>query len=149
MRSVLLALALLVGFVAPSRAADTQLTILASSTTGIWYPMGMALSSIYGNAIKGVSFTVQATQASVENLRLLEAGDDELAFTLSDSLANAVSSKEAGSDRLRGVAALYPSYVHLIASKESGITTLGHLKGKRVSLGAPSNRAPQSLPPSF
>jgi uncharacterized protein len=71
----------------------------------------------------------------VENLRLLEAGDGELGFTLADTLASAVSSKEAGSDRLRGVAALFPGYVHLVDSKESGIKTLADLKGKRVSLG--------------
>jgi uncharacterized protein len=135
MRSVLLALALLVGFVAPSHAAETQVTILTASTTGTWYPFGMALSSVYGNAIKGVSFTVQATQASVENLRLLEAGDGELGFTLADTLVKAVSSKEAGSDRLRGVAALFPGYVQLVANKESGIKTLADLKAKRVSLG--------------
>ena len=135
MRSVLLVLALLVCFAAPSRATETQVTILTASTTGIWYPLGMALSSVYGNAMKGVSFTVQATQASVENLRLLESGDGELAFTLADTLASAVSSKEPGSDRLRGVAALYPSYIYLLASEESGIKTLTDLKGKRVSLG--------------
>ena len=95
----------------------------------------MVLSSIYGNAIKDVSFTVQATQGSVENLRLLEAGDGELGFTIADSLANAVSSREAGSDRLRGVAALYPSYAHLVATKVSGIKTVADLNGKRVSLG--------------
>ena len=33
MRSVLLALALLVGFVVPSRAAETQVTILTGSTS--------------------------------------------------------------------------------------------------------------------
>jgi uncharacterized protein len=135
MRSVLLALALLVGFVAPSRAAETQVTILTSTTTGVYYPLGMALSSIFGNAIKDVSLSVQATQGSVENLRLLEAGDGELAFTLADSLAYAVSSKDAGGERLRGVAALYPAYVQLVANKESGIQTLADLKGKRVSVG--------------
>lgn len=135
MRWVLLALGLLVGFVAPSHATETQVAILTSTTTGVWYPTGMALSSIYGDAIKGVSFTVQATQASVENLRLLEAGDGELAFTLADTLASAVSSRAAGSDRLRGVASLYPNYVQLIARNQSGIRTLADLKGKRVSLG--------------
>jgi uncharacterized protein len=78
---------------------------------------------------------VQATQASVENLRLLESGDGELGFTLADTLASAANNKEAGSDILRGVAALYPGYVQLVASKESGIRTLVDLKGKRVSLG--------------
>jgi uncharacterized protein len=93
MRSDLLALGLLVGFAAPSRADETQVTILTSTTTGSWYPLGMALSSVYGNAIKVVSFSVQATQGSVENLRLLEAGDGELGFTLADTLASAVSSR--------------------------------------------------------
>jgi uncharacterized protein len=135
MRSVLLALALSVGFAAPSRAAETQVTILTSTTTGAWYPLATALSSIYGKVIKDVSFSVQATQGSVENRRLLEAGDGELGFLSSDSLANAVSSKEAGCERLRGVAALYPAYVQLVANKESGIQTLADLKGKRVSVG--------------
>jgi uncharacterized protein len=140
MRSVLLALALLVGFVAPSHAAETLVTILTSPAGTAWYPLGTALASVYGDAIKGVSFTVQATQASVENLRLLEAGDGELGFTLADTLASAwAGDEEAGFSapfvRLRAVASLYPHYVHLVASKESGIKTLADLKGKRVSLG--------------
>jgi uncharacterized protein len=138
----------LVGLLAPlcacvaaeARAAETVVTILTATTGGIWYPLGMALSSIYGNAVKGVSFTVQATQGSVENLRLLESGDGELAFTLADTLTDAwTGNKDAGFSaplvRLRGVARLYPNYVHLYASKESGIKTLADLKGKRVSLG--------------
>jgi uncharacterized protein len=135
MRSVLLALALSVGFAAPSRAAETQVTILTSTSGGAWYPLATALSSIYGKAMKDVSFTAQATQGSVENRRLLAAGDGELGFQSSDSLANAVSSKEAGAEKLRGVAALYPAYVQLVANKESGIQTLADLKGKRVSVG--------------
>jgi uncharacterized protein len=140
MRSILLALALLAGFVAPSRAAETQATILTSTATGSWYALGTALSSIYGNAIKGVGFSAQATQGSVENLRLLEAGDGELAFTLADTLASAwAGDKDAGFSapfvRLRAVARFYPFYVSLFASKESGIKTLADLKGKRVSLG--------------
>ena len=45
MRSILLALALLVALVAPSHAAETQVTIVASTTTGVWYPLATALSS--------------------------------------------------------------------------------------------------------
>ena len=67
---------------AEARAAETVVTILTATTGGIWYPLGGALSSIYSKAIKGVSFTVQATQGSVEDLRLLKSGDGELAFTL-------------------------------------------------------------------
>ncbi len=141
MRSTLLALGILVGFVAPSHAAETLVTILTGSTSGIYYPLGMALSSIYGKAIKGVSFTVQATNGSVENLRLLESGDGELGFTLGDTLANAwIGNNEAGFSapfiRLRGIARIYPNYVQVVANNQSGIKTLADLKGKRVSVGA-------------
>jgi uncharacterized protein len=141
MRSALLVLGLLVDFAAPSQAADTFVTILTGSTSGIYYPLGMALSSIYGKAIKGVSFTVQATNGSVENLRLLESGDGELGFTLADTLANAwIGNNEAGFSapfiRLRGIARIYPNYVQIVANNQSGIKTLADLKGKRVSVGA-------------
>jgi uncharacterized protein len=35
------------------------------------------------------------------------------------------------------VAAIYPSYIQIVATKDSGIETLADLKGKRVSVGAP------------
>jgi uncharacterized protein len=140
MRSVLLALSVLFGFMAPSRAAETLVTILTATAAGGWYPLGTTLSSIYSKAIPGANVTMQATQGSVENLRLLEAGDGELGFTLADTLASAVAGdEEAGFSaplvRVRGVASLYPLYVHLYANDQSGIKTLADLKGKRVSLG--------------
>jgi TRAP-type uncharacterized transport system substrate-binding protein len=75
MRSILLALGMLVGFVAPSHAVETQVTIVASTTTGVWYPLATALSSIYGKAMKDISFTAQPTQGSLDNRRLREAGE--------------------------------------------------------------------------
>ena len=139
-RAALLALGLMVACTATGHAAETVVTILTATVAGGWYPLGSALSSVYGKNIKGVTFTVQATQGSVENLRLLESGDGELAFTLADTLASAwAGDKEAGFSApivsLRGVARLYPLYVHLVASSQSGIKTLADLKDKRVSLG--------------
>jgi len=78
----------------------------------------------------------------VENLVLLNDGKGEIAFTLGDSLDFAWKGEaEAGFkgklDKLRTVGAIYPNYVQIVASKESGITTLADLKGKRLSVGAP------------
>ena len=69
--------------------------------------------------MKDISFTAQPTQGSPDNRRLLEAGDAELGFQSGDSLAQAVSSKEAGIDKLRGVAALYPGYIQILARSRS------------------------------
>src|SRR5207247_9848093 len=83
---------------------------------------------------------VQGTQGSVENLRLMEDGDGELAFVLGDALAAAwKGDAEAGFrtplTKLRGVATIYRNYVQLVVSEASGIKALADLKGKRVSVG--------------
>ncbi|MDO5706558.1 MAG: TAXI family TRAP transporter solute-binding subunit, partial [Paracoccus sp. (in: a-proteobacteria)] len=40
-------------------------------------------------------------------------------------------------DKLRGIAAIYPNYIQIVASQSSGIRTLEDLKGKSLSVGAP------------
>ena len=42
-------------------------------------------------------------------------------------------------DKLRTIAAIYPNYIQVVASQESGIKTLADLKGKRLSVGAPKS----------
>jgi TRAP transporter TAXI family solute receptor len=118
------------------------LNILTGGTSGVYYPLGNALSAIYGKAIPGARVTVQATQGSVQNLNLLQAGRGELAFALADSVSFAWKGVvdmgfPAKLDRLRTIAAIYPNFVQIVATKESGIAALADLKGKRVSVGAP------------
>jgi uncharacterized protein len=142
-RGGLAALSVLCALAAPARA-DEFLNVLTGGTSGVYYPMGVALSKIYGEKIAGTRPSVQATKASVENLTLLQQGKGEIAFTLGDSLAFAwEGNEEAGFKaklgKLRGIAAIYPNYIQIVATKESGIRTLADLKGKRLSVGAPKS----------
>src|SRR4051812_14388774 len=87
---------------------------------------------------------VQATKASVENLVLLQQGRGEIAFTLGDSLKAAwEGDEEAGFKskltKLRTIGAIYPNYIQIVATAESGIKTLSDLKGKSLSVGAPES----------
>ena len=137
-------LAALVAITTSPVRADEFINVLTGGTSGVYYPLGVALSKLYSEKIKGVRPSVQATKASVENLVLLQQGKGEIAFTLGDSLAFAwEGNEEAGFktklDRLRGVAAIYPNYVQVVASKDSGIKTLADLKGKSLSVGAPKS----------
>ncbi len=125
------------------RAADF-INVLTGGTSGVYYPMGVAMSKLFGEKIAGSRPSVQSTKASVENLNLLQSSKGEIAFTLGDSLiAGWNGDEEAGFtrklDKLRGIAAIYPNYVQIVASKESGIKTLADLKGKRLSVGAPKS----------
>ena len=125
-------------------AATTFINILTGGTSGVYYPIGVALSQIYGHAIEGAKTSVQATKASVENLNLLQAGRGELALALGDSVSDAWNGvEEAGFKtplkKLRAIAGMYPNYIQIVASADAGIHTLTDLKGKSVSVGAPKS----------
>lgn len=129
---------------APTHASPAFINILTGGTSGVYYPMGVALSQIYSESIPSVRTSVQATKASVENLNLLQAGRGELAFALGDSVADArLGVEEAGfkapMTRLRAIGGAYPNYIQIVASRESGIKTLADLKGKSISVGAPKS----------
>jgi TRAP transporter TAXI family solute receptor len=133
--------ALTLGAAADARAQDQFINVLTGGTSGVYYPLGVALSKIYGEKIDGVRTQVQSTKASVENLNLLQQGKGEIALTLGDSLKLAwEGDAEAGFatklDKLRGIAAVYPNYIQIVASKDSGINSLADLKGKSLSVGA-------------
>ncbi|MGN6304357.1 MAG: TAXI family TRAP transporter solute-binding subunit [Mesorhizobium sp.] len=137
-------MALSLGLGSLSAKADEFINVLTGGTSGVYYPLGVALSEIYGKNIPGAHAQVQATKASVENLNLLQQGKGEIAFALGDSVKLAAEgNEEAGFpgklDKLRGIAAIYPNYIQIVASKESGIKTLADLKGKSLSVGAPAS----------
>ncbi len=140
--ATVLAGAMLIGSVA---AADVKfINVLTGGTSGIYYPLGVALSQVYGKALPDVKSSVQATKASAENLNLLQAGRGEVAFTLGDALSDAWKGEEEAGfkvplKKLRTIAGIYSNYIQIVASADSGIKTLADLKGKRIAVGAPKS----------
>ncbi len=125
-------------------AQQKFINVLTGGQSGVYYPMGVALSQIWGKALPDAKVTVQSTKASAENLNLLQAGRGEIAFTLADALSDGwKGEKEAGFaaplTKLRAVAGIYSNYIQIVASADSGIKTLADLKGKRISVGAPKS----------
>jgi hypothetical protein len=122
-------------------AQQQFVNVLTGGQSGIYYPLGVALSQVYAKAIPNVRSTAQVTKASAENLNLLQAGRGEVALTLGDALSDAwKGSADAGFprplDKLRTLSATYSNYIQIVANADSGIKTLADLKGKRVSVGA-------------
>jgi TRAP transporter TAXI family solute receptor len=128
----------------PAAHAQQFINVLTGGTSGVYYPLGVAIGKIYSDNIPNVKTQVQATKASVENLILLQQGRGEIAFTLGDSLKAAWDGDaEAGFktklEKLRTIGAIYPNYIQIVATAESGIKTLADLKGKSLSVGAPKS----------
>src|SRR5664279_4916438 len=78
--------ALAVVLSAPAARAQAFINVLTGGTSGVYYPLGVAIGKIFSDKIPDVKTQVQATKASVENLILLQQGRGEIAFTLGDSL---------------------------------------------------------------
>ncbi|MDO9074508.1 MAG: TAXI family TRAP transporter solute-binding subunit [Rubrivivax sp.] len=140
-----IALGLSLGAALAAGVAQAQqqqfVNVLTGGQSGVYYPLGVALSQIFAKDIPNVRSTAQVTKASAENLNLLQAGRGELALSLADSVSQAWNGvEEAGFksklDKLRGLSATYNNYIQIVASADSGIKTLADLKGKRVSVGA-------------
>lgn len=144
-RKIAIALALAGGALMAPMAANAQfINILTGGTSGVYYPLGVALGKIYADKIPGARTQVQSTKASVENLNLLQTGRGEIALALGDSVKSAwEGDEEVGFpkklDKLRGIAAVYPNVIQIVASQQSGVKTFADLKGKGLSVGAPKS----------
>lgn len=126
----------------PALAQD-QLSIATGGTGGVYFPMGGGLAEIINNTVDGYSATAEVTGASVENMGLVATGDADLAIGLADTVfqARTGTGRFEGQqlEMIHGIATLYANMVQIVALEGSGITSLGDLRGKRVSVGAPGS----------
>ncbi len=136
-RFKLLALALLaVCCVVP---AGERLTMGTGGTAGVYYPLGGSMAQLITNKNPGIDISAQSTGATGENLRLTEVKDLDLAIVqndLTDAAYNGNAPFTSKLSNLRAIARLYPEYLHVVATTDSGIKKMSDFKGKRISVGA-------------
>lgn len=139
----LLSVAAVLGFA----AAQIPLTIATGGTGGVYYPVGGGYAQIINQFIPGYSASVEATNASVDNVAFISRGESDFALVLADTaLAAYNGTGRFGSggelpqlSNLRAVTVAYTNAVHFITLEGSGIESLADLVGKRVSTGAPGS----------
>jgi hypothetical protein len=125
--------------ISPSHAQS--IVILTGGTSGVYYPLGLALQRIFERELPSMKSSVLSTQATVENLNLLQSGKGQLAFAQGDILTEArKGNPEAGfpssRTKIRLIGAAYPNFIHIIARQDANIHSAQDLRGKRVSVGA-------------
>ena len=129
--------------IACSNGSDARfLSIATGGTGGVYYPYGGGIAKILNENLPGVRATAEVTAASVDNLKLIRDGRADVAFTLADTLADAVKGAGAFQDRpvnAASVAVLYSNYTHLVVLASSRIQSVPDLRGKVVSTGSPGS----------
>ena len=128
-------------------AGQTQLSIATGGTGGVYYPVGGGYAQVIDQFVDGYTASVEATNASVDNVAFISRGESDLALALADTVLAAYSGTGnfgAGGNlpqltNLRALTVAYTNAIHIITIEGSGIESLQDLVGKRVSVGAPGS----------
>ncbi|HWB47941.1 MAG TPA: TAXI family TRAP transporter solute-binding subunit [Stellaceae bacterium] len=149
-------------FVAPPAAALAQtetrfFRIGAAATGGSFFEIGgvvaAAISSpVQGSAcasgggcgVPGLVAVAQATQGSIENLRLISNKQLESGFAQADLAAMAYNgvgafAEEGPMPRLRVIGSLFPEALHVVVRADGPIRSVADLAGKTVAVGEPGS----------
>ena len=143
-----LSLRLLAGMLGAAMVAGVAIaqikaiSIATGGTGGVYYPLGGGLANVLSKEIPGLQATAEVTGGSVDNLKLINSGQSELAFVMADAALDALN----GEDKFKGskvpvrtLMVLYPNQMHVVTIEGTGIEKLADLKGKRVSTGSPGS----------
>ena len=139
---------------APASAQETHFfRIGAAATAGSFFEIGGVLASAISKpadslpceqggscGVPGLVAVAQATQGSVENLRMVASDQLESGIAQSDVVSWAfagtgVFANEGPIKKLRAIASLFRESLHLVVPAAGPIQTLADLKGRHISLG--------------
>lgn len=121
---------------------ETRVGIATGNATGVYYPIGNALAGQLSGATGGkLTGTAAETGASVQNVEQLVAGQYDVAFSLFDTAVNAVEGKDnfTAPQPVEALARIYDNYTQVVVRKDSGITSVAQMRGKRISTGSPKS----------
>src|SRR3954454_7592655 len=79
------ALVVAAAFALPANAQKTRISITTGGTGGVYYPLGGGMANVLSKYIPGLQATAEVTGGSVDNLKLINAGKSEVAFSMVDA----------------------------------------------------------------
>src|SRR5690625_2954775 len=130
-------------------SADVQsISFVTGGPGGTFYPLGVGMADVINDA--GIAnVTVETSDASIENTRLLGAEEAEIGL-LETGIAYFASEgiemfDEDQITNVRGVMTLYPNLIQMVVMADSGIETYADLKGKKVVVGQPGSSSMLNL----
>ena len=136
--------------------AAEYVTIGTGGITGVYYPVGGAISRLVNKGSKqhGIRATVESTGASVFNVNAIRSGDLSMGIVQTDTQYYAYTGTgpeqfvKAGPDtKMRALFSLYAEAFTVMARDDANISTFKDLAGKRVNIGDPGsgNRSTMEL----
>jgi uncharacterized protein len=119
-----------------------ELSIATGGTGGVYYPLGGGLATVIRQNVQGYDATVQETNASIDNMLLVQGDSADLALGVGDVVADAVEGVREFDGRavdLCSLGNLYNNYMQPVTTAGTGITSVEDMRGKTVSIGDPGS----------
>jgi TRAP transporter TAXI family solute receptor len=115
-----------------------QLILATADIQGSYYPVGNGISELMIKYDPSIQISVQATAGGVENARLIDSKNAEMAFFPSDTIYQAVHGKKPFTKKIAicQVIAVFHTPLQFLVLRDSGIKTFADLRGKRVAVNA-------------
>jgi TRAP-type uncharacterized transport system substrate-binding protein len=125
-----------------SQAQQLNVAIATGGTGGVYYPLGGGMANVLTKYLPNTAATARVTGGSVDNLKLINSQQSEVALVMVDAARDALK----GEDKFKGspvevrtLMVLYPNRMHVVTVEGRGIEKMSDLKGKRVSTGSPGS----------
>ena len=122
---------------------ETRVAIATGNTGGVYYVIGNALATQISSSTGGkLKATAAETGASVQNIQQLVADNYQVAFSLFDTATDALNGKAAFDGKpakINALGRIYDNSTHVVVRKDTNITSVAGMKGKRISTGSPNS----------
>ena len=122
-------------------AQAQQVKLMTGPQGGSWYPLGGAIANIADKA--GLKVQV-LPGAGIANVKAVEGGKADMGFGNSISTVDGIAGRapfDTPAKNVCNVATLYPQYFQVVVNADSGINSLGELKGKSIAVQPKGNTA--------
>jgi TRAP transporter TAXI family solute receptor len=139
---VLLGVTLALTLTMPAVAKTTFIGIGTGGTGGIYYPYGGGVAEIWTKYVPDVRAVAEVTGASVENVKLAHKGETVIGEVMGDVAVagfKGLSKFKGEKHDILSMAIMYPNLLQLVTLKDSGITNIEQLKGRKISTGSPGS----------
>jgi TRAP transporter TAXI family solute receptor len=128
-----------------SEAPKGQVQIFAVGTGdvgGTFYPVGSTIAKVMNDNIPNTKSTVESTGGSVDNARMVGAGELQFGMAMGDVAYDAYTGGgkfDQAYPKLRTIFATYSSISQWIALDDPSLNGIADLKGKKVAVGMPGS----------
>ena len=123
----------------PALKEFTRLTLSSASIGGALYTWGAAMGSVLSENVENLELTNEASNGPAANLGLVSSGQTDIGVVTDSVAYEALHGTGAYEGKpITNISTMfvgYPSALQIFTTKESGITTVEDLQGKRIGFG--------------